>query len=82
MFLDNNFNGIKDDDEFGIAGVEITLQGTNDLGQTVFLTATTDANGFYSFTNLRPGTYSLHETQPSNYRRRAGFHRHPRRPGR
>ncbi|WP_228027354.1 SdrD B-like domain-containing protein, partial [Pseudaquabacterium pictum] len=29
--------------------------------------ATTDANGFYQFTNLRPGTYNVAETQPAGY---------------
>jgi uncharacterized repeat protein (TIGR01451 family) len=30
-------------------------------------TINTDANGAYQFNNLRPGTYSLSETQPANY---------------
>ena len=66
VYEDVNFNGIKDD-EFGIVGVEITLQGTDNLGNPVFLTTTTDEFGFYTFANLRPGTYSIHEVQPPNY---------------
>jgi hypothetical protein len=54
--LDSNGNIVS------AAGITITLNGTNDLGQTVVLTTTTDANGNYTFTNLRPGTYSIIET--------------------
>ncbi len=43
------------------------LSGTDDLGNAVSLSASTDANGAYSFTNLRPGTYDLTETQPADY---------------
>lgn len=66
VFVDDNNDGI-DEGEMGIAGVTVTLDGTDDLGQHVSATATTDENGFYKFDNLRPGTYSLHETQPSFY---------------
>jgi hypothetical protein len=51
----------------GLAGVLLTLTGTNDLGQAVSVTATTAADGSYSFGGLRPGTYALTETPPSNY---------------
>jgi len=67
VYLDNNLNGSKDDNESGIGGVVITLDGTDDQGQTVFQSVTTDANGFYSFTNLRAGTYRLHEEQPPGF---------------
>jgi hypothetical protein len=66
VWLDNDRNGVRDDFNLGIVGVIITLQGVNDLGQTVVLTATTDIDGNYSFQNLRPGTYTLIETQPAD----------------
>ncbi|MEN6452324.1 MAG: SdrD B-like domain-containing protein [Thermoguttaceae bacterium] len=31
------------------------------------ITTTTDANGYYQFTGLRPGVYSIIEIQPTNY---------------
>ena len=53
--------------DVGIAGVAVTLTGTNDLGTAVNLATTTNAGGLYQFGNLRPGTYALTETQPSGY---------------
>ena len=52
-------------DNFGIAHVAITLEGTDDLGQSVQMTAMTNNDGDYSFGDLRPGTYNLTETPPS-----------------
>src|SRR5262249_14197903 len=66
VYVDANNNGVKDGSESGISGTQVTLSGTDDLGP-VSRTATTDSSGFYQFTNLRPGTYSINETQPSNY---------------
>ncbi|MGP1664986.1 MAG: SdrD B-like domain-containing protein, partial [Rhodanobacter sp.] len=52
-------------EETGVANVTVTLTGTDDRGQPVALTASTDANGNYSFDGLRAGTYRLVETQPT-----------------
>jgi uncharacterized repeat protein (TIGR01451 family) len=67
VYLDANNNGVKDLGENGLPGVQITLSGTNDLGNPVSQTVTTDPSGFYQFTNLRPGTYSVTEAPPANY---------------
>lgn len=51
-----------------LAGVTITLTGTNDQGTVINQAATTAANGTYSFTDLRPSDssgYTLTETQPA-----------------
>ncbi len=50
-----------------IAGVTITLAGTDDRGGQVSTTTTTAANGSFSFGNLRPGTYTISETQPAGW---------------
>ncbi len=63
VYIDANNNGL-DGLETGISGVSVTLTGTNDLGPIVAITIMTDINGFYSFGNLRPGTYTVTETQP------------------
>ena len=67
MYCDDDNDGVKDAGEVGLAGVPVRLQGTNDLGQAVDITLNTNADGAYSFTGLRPGTYSVTETtQPAN----------------
>jgi hypothetical protein len=50
-----------------LQGVTITLTGTNDLGQAISQTTQTIGDGTFSFGNLRPGTYTLTETQPAGY---------------
>jgi hypothetical protein len=68
VFLDNGQDGALDADQGdrALAGVTIQLQGVDDLGNNVVLTATTDANGFYQFTGLRAGTYTILEAQPGD----------------
>ena len=59
VFADADDDGVRDTGEAGVGGVTVTLTGTDDRGQEVTRTATTTANGNYSFTGLRPGDYSL-----------------------
>jgi uncharacterized repeat protein (TIGR01451 family) len=66
VYSDANNNGNKDGGETGIAGSLITLTGTNDQGP-VSQTTTTDARGFYQFTNLRPGTYTILQDDPAGW---------------
>jgi protocatechuate 3,4-dioxygenase beta subunit len=62
VWFDANNDGVRDASEAPIPGTTVTLTG----GATT-LTATTDANGFYSFDDLQPGTYTVTETQPTGY---------------
>ena len=68
-----NANGVLGSGETGIAGVTVTLPGTNGLGQSITATTTTAAGGTYSFSTdssgnaLRPGTYQIAEASPSGY---------------
>jgi protocatechuate 3,4-dioxygenase beta subunit len=67
VYNDVNDNGFKETGEAPIAGTLLTLTGTDDLGAAVNKTVTTDSNGFYEFSGLRVGTYSVAETQPANF---------------
>jgi uncharacterized repeat protein (TIGR01451 family)/fimbrial isopeptide formation D2 family protein len=62
VWLDTNADGVQDGGEVGITNVTVTLYDsqTNNLGTT-----TTDANGFYSFTNLVPGVYVVEFATPA-----------------
>ena len=66
VFIDLDNDGIRDAGETGgVPGVTITLTGTDDLGNPVSTTTTTDGSGNYSFTGLRPGSYTVTETPPA-----------------
>ncbi|MEQ1860175.1 MAG: isopeptide-forming domain-containing fimbrial protein, partial [Chthoniobacteraceae bacterium] len=70
VYADLDADGVFDAFESGVAGVTITLTGTDDQGAAVNLTVTTNASGAYSFANLRPSDvagYTITETQPADY---------------
>lgn len=66
-YLDANNDGIFQPTETAIPGVKVVLSGTNDLGAIAPQTLTTGSLGAYNFTNLRPGTYTAFERQPTQY---------------
>ncbi|WP_167075095.1 SdrD B-like domain-containing protein [Massilia aquatica] len=69
VYADSNQNSALDKDE-QIAGVTVTLTGTDDRGTAVNLTTTTAADGSYRFDKLRPGSgagYSVTETHPAGF---------------
>ena len=55
VWEDVNGNGIQDGGELGIGGVTVQLH----WGGTGVTSTVTDSDGFYQFTGVRPGTYSL-----------------------
>lgn len=69
VYYDRDGNGTQGAPatEPGIAGVTLTLSGTDTNGNTVNATTVTDANGDYSFPNLAPGSYRVTETRPAGY---------------
>jgi len=60
-FYDKNGNGVWDDDEVGLEGWEIFLVGMTDDQDPVALSTLTDENGYYSFTGLLAGEYTISE---------------------
>jgi uncharacterized surface anchored protein len=62
VWYDTNQDGIQDAGEEGISGVTVTLY--DNTGATV-ATMITNSNGFYLFTDVAPGTYSVGFTPPA-----------------
>lgn len=84
VFLDPNGNATRDAGEnSGLAGAVVRLTGTNDVGQPVDCSITTDGTGVYSFPAsgaadpscrvLRPGTYTVTETPPPGLEHSGAF---------
>lgn len=62
---------VNDQAGTGLGGVVVALTTTNSQGQVVTLYATTDSHGFYQFTDLQAGTYTLSVVPPSGYQNAA-----------
>src|SRR5207249_971404 len=56
VFYDANINGTQDFNEIGIANATVKLE---DVNNNVLATTTTSATGFYLFTGLQPGAYTV-----------------------
>ncbi|MBC2020834.1 hypothetical protein HCA81_07195 [Listeria booriae] len=65
VYNDSNKNGQKDGGETGINNVHIALY--NESGTKV-ADATTDSNGAYSFSGVKPGKYYAKADIPNNYK--------------
>jgi parallel beta-helix repeat protein len=65
VYLDVNNNGSIDPADGAIAGVRLTLSGVDDRGKNVSMVEFSDADGRYFFGGLRPGNYTVTQTQPT-----------------
>ncbi|MCZ2102536.1 MAG: T9SS type A sorting domain-containing protein [Chitinophagales bacterium] len=63
VWEDANGNGLKEAEEPGIAGVEVTLYS----GETQLASMMTDAQGQYMFDGLEPDTYKLKFVAPAGF---------------
>ncbi|HMP60828.1 MAG TPA: SdrD B-like domain-containing protein, partial [Gemmatales bacterium] len=66
VYVDLNRDGIRQSSEPGLAGVVITLTGT-DANGAVNRSTTTDASGNWTFADLLPGVYTVTQTQPTGW---------------
>jgi len=65
VYLDKaTANSTLDGTDSGIANVKVELLNSTN---TVIATVYTDANGYYQFTDIEAGTYTVRETQPTEY---------------
>ncbi|MGL4553152.1 MAG: choice-of-anchor E domain-containing protein [Gemmataceae bacterium] len=67
VYHDVNKNGAFTAGDRMLPRVRITLTGTDIYGAAVSRTVVTRANGWFSFTGLTAGTYTITETQPAGY---------------
>lgn len=61
VWYDIDEDGVQDAGEKGISGVTVTLYN---LAGDIVATTITDADGFYTFTDVVPGTYTIGFTTP------------------
>lgn len=67
VFRDDNANGTREANEPGIAGVTVTLTGTDAAGRPVNRTAITALDGTYVFDDLVGGNYTLTSSPRTGY---------------
>jgi VCBS repeat-containing protein len=69
VYVDADNDGTIDGDERRLAGMEVRLVGTDFQGNAVSTPyAITDADGFYMFSQVKPGNYVIEQLQPGTLR--------------
>ncbi|MCA9214772.1 MAG: hypothetical protein KDB27_16990, partial [Planctomycetales bacterium] len=64
VWQDFNNDGEVNFGEKAVDGVTLSISGTDDRGNGVSRSTVTDSDGVYMFVDLRPGNYTVSETQP------------------
>jgi VCBS repeat-containing protein len=65
VYRDRDGDGMRDDNEMGVPGVVITLNGTATGGESINRSTMTGDDGSYLFGNVPAGTYEVLERQPT-----------------
>jgi hypothetical protein len=65
-WIDTDEDGIQDNGELGLGGVNVTVSGTTIYGNSYSANATTDNTGMYMFV-VQPGSYKLTFGIPAGY---------------
>lgn len=69
VYVDADNDGVIDGGERRLAGMEVRLVGTDFQGNSVVTPYTvTDEEGFYLFSQVRPGSYVIEQLQPGTLR--------------
>ena len=70
VFCDSNNDGIQETGDTGLAGVTVTLTGTDAYGNSVSYSTTTNSSGVYTFAGMpfsNSSGYTVTPTVPSGY---------------
>ena len=67
VWLDADKDGIQDEDELGLGGIEVILVHVGPDGEKVVDRVTTDAEGRYNFDGVAPGDYKVQFLVPATY---------------
>jgi protocatechuate 3,4-dioxygenase beta subunit len=66
-FYDKDLDGVMDEDEPGLEGWRIVLDGVDDMGMPVHMETWTNGAGYYMFPGLHPGVYWVSEIIPPTW---------------
>ncbi len=66
-YADLDGSGARNGNEPGLASVAVTLDGTDEQGDTIHVVTTTGTDGSWSFAALNPGTYAVVEATPNGF---------------
>ena len=66
VWVDTNENGVQDANEMGLSNVKVSLKG-DQVSQPTLKEVLTDSEGYYIFTDLKPGKYDLLFDVPTGY---------------
>lgn len=59
IYLDVDHDDARGSVDGAVAGLQVILSGVDDRGEAVWHETSTDFDGLYRFTDLRPGSYSI-----------------------